>query len=318
MSFVTLNVLSNGIAVGSVSTIADGAFETSWIIPPTSSLGNRTITVRFPGTEIYADASDEHAVLVQSKTSLEILLPVTTNIKKNTTFVIAGKVTDDQSQPASNVRVEITGKTISRNATTDRNGQFNASIFIPASFPSGKTTFIIASKGTLVYQPSQIQKDVDIIEVGPSYLSIIIACAAAVGIIIGVLLFMKLRKRKKHFEIQYSLQEIITEALSRLQTEADHRKTVLNCYKKMCELLMQKGIMKEASQTPREFAMIAKTYLRVPPENLYEFTKVFEKARYSRREINEKDREKAIRCLRRVVFAQVQGRRIKKTQGVIG
>jgi hypothetical protein len=318
MGFVALNVLANGIVVGNVSTKADGAFETSWIIPPTSPLGNRTIAVRFPGTEIYADASDEHTVLVQSKTSLEILLPVTTNIKQNTIFAIAGKLTDDQSQPVGNVRVEITGKTISRNATTDGNGQFNASISIPASFPSGKTTFVIASKGTLVYEPSQTQKDFNIIEVGPSYLSVIIACAAAVGIIIGVLLFMKVRKRKKHFEIQTSLQEIITEALSRLQTEADHRKTVLDCYKKMCELLMQKGIIKEAFQTPREFAMVAKIYLRVPPENLYDFTKVFEKARYSSREINEKDREKAIRCLRRIVFAQVHGRRTKKTQGMIG
>jgi hypothetical protein len=231
---------------------------------------------------------------------------------------MVGNITDNQEEPVRDVRVEITGKNIYRNVTTDGNGQFNASLFFPRSIPLGKMTFMIAFKGTSVYLPSQAQKDFAIVEVGQTYLSAIIACTAAAGIIAGVLLFMKLRKRKKHFEIQCSIQEIISEALSRLQTEADHRKTVLDCYKKMCELLMQKGIIKEAYQTPREFALIAKAYLRVPPENLYEFTKVFEKARYSSREINEKDREKAIRCLRRIVFAQVHGRRIKKTQGVIG
>jgi hypothetical protein len=318
MSLVALNILCNGKTVSNTSTREDGTFETTWTIPLTFPPANITIAVRFPGTNLYAEAYDERTVCVQSQTFLTILLPVNSNVKRNTTVVLVGNITDDQDEPVRDVRMEITGKNIYRNITTDRNGQFNASLFFPRSIPLGTMTFMIAFKGTSVYLPSQAQKDFTVVEVGQSYLSIIIACATAVGIIIGVLLFMKVRKRKKHFEIQYSLQEIITEALSRLQTEADHRKTVLDCYKKMCELLMQKGIIKEAYQTPREFALVAKAYLRVPPENLYEFTKVFEKARYSSREINEKDREKAIRCLRRIVFAQVHGRRIKKTQGVIG
>jgi hypothetical protein len=86
----------------------------------------------------------------------------------------------------------------------------------------------------------------------------------------------------------------------------------------MCDLLVQKGVIKDATQTPREFALVAKAYLRVPPENLYDFTKVYEKARYSSREVNEKDREKAIRCLRKIVFAPLVGRRVRKTRGVSG
>ena len=319
MSFVPLNILYDGELVGNVSTRSDGSFEMPWRIPQTSPLGNRTIAVWFPGTELYAEAHDEQTVKVQSETYLTILLPVSTNINQNTTFMLVGKIIDDQDQPISNVRVEITGETIHRNATTNNSGQFNTSIFIPASFPSGKTTLSIVFKETSVYHSSRLSKEFDVIKAeSSSYLFVVITLVAVLGIIIGVVLYLNIRKRRKHFEIQRSLEEIITEALSRLQTEKDHRKTVLDCYKKMCELLMQKGVIKDAAHTPREFALIAKTYLLLPPENLYEFTKVFEKARYSSREINEKDREKAIRCLRRIVFARVQSRKGKKPQGVSG
>jgi hypothetical protein len=318
MANTALNVMCNGIVVGNTSTRSNGSFTTQWSIPRMSPLGNITMKAWFPGTELYAEAYDEQTVLVQSDTSLHILLPVVTDINQNSTFIVGGKIVDDSGQPVGNVHVEVSGNSIHRTMTADRNGQFNASIFIPSSFPSGKTTFTIEFKGTAVYNPSQVQKEFTIIEVGPSYLFAGIGLAIILGIIIGSFLFITIRKRNRRYEIQRSLEEIITEALSRLQAEKDHRKTVLDCYKKMCELLMQKGVIKDAAQTPREFALVAKAYLRVSPENLYEFTKVFEKARYSSREINEKDREKAIRCLRRIVFAQVQGRRGKKTQVVSG
>jgi hypothetical protein len=321
MSFISMDILYNGERVGNISTQADGSFETSWRIPQTSPLGNRTIAVRYPGTELYAEAQDEEMILVQSGTLLTLLLPTSTSFQQNTTFTMAGKLTDDRNQPINNAGVQITGGTIHQNATTDSSGQFNTSIVIPASFPSGKTAFSVVFKGTLVYHPSQLSKEFDIIEAGsssPSYLFIVIGLIAASGVIVGVVLFLIMRKRRKHFEIQRSLEEIITEALSRLQTEKDHRKTVLDCYKKMCELLMQKGVIKDAAHTPREFALVAKQYLQLPPENLYDFTKVFEKAAYSSKEINEKDREKAIRCLRRIVFARVQTRKAKKPQEVSG
>jgi hypothetical protein len=316
MSVAALNISCNGIIVSNASTREDGTFDTAWTIPRTVPPSNITICVRYPGTDLFAEAEDEQTICVQSKTFLTILLPIATTINQNTTVVMAGNVTDDQDEPVRNVHVAITGNDISRNATTDENGRFNASIYFPLSFPPGKTTVRIAFEGTGVYLPSQIQKEFIIVEVGPSYLPVIIALAVTLGSIAGVILILRARKRKKHHDIQRSLEEIITEALSRLQTETDHRKTVLDCYKKMCELLLRKGVIKDATQTPREFALAARAYLRVPPENLYDFTKVFEKARYSSREVNEKDREKAIRCLRKIVFAQVQGRRAVKTPGV--
>ena len=303
-----------------ISTGTDGSFATTWQVPGSVPPSNITVAVRFPETDIFAEAYDEQSVCVQSETFLTILRPSTGTINQNSTIVLVGALTDDQNESVRNVSLMISGNGFVRNTTTDEDGRFNASILIPQSFPKGKLVFRIAFPGNSFYLPSEIQKEFLVVEVGSSYLPIIIALALLVGVIVGILilLFLKRRKQKKHYEIQRSLEEIISEALTRLQTGTDHRKTVLDCYKKMCELLLCKGIMKEEAQTPREFALIAKTYLRIPPENLYDFTKVFEKARYSSREINEKDREKAIRCLRNIVFAPVQGRRAVKTQGVSG
>jgi len=318
ISFTVLNIVFNGEKVGNASTGGTGMFDTTWTVPRTVPPSNITIAVWFSGTDRYAEAHDERIVCVQSKTSLELLSPTVTTVHLNSNLTVTGKITDDQGQPVRSIGVEIIGTTMYRNVTTDENGLFNASLFFPDSFPTGTTSVRIACPGSYAYLPSQTQMDVTIVGVEPSYLPGIILLAIGVGAILGFVLVRERKKRKTHFEIQRSLEEIITEALSSLQTESDHRKTVLDCYQKMCDLLVQKGVIKDATQTPREFALVAKAYLRVPPENLYDFTKVYEKARYSSREVNEKDREKAIRCLRKIVFAPLVGRRVRKTRGVSG
>jgi hypothetical protein len=306
------------VHIENVSTQANGSFNATWTVPRSIAPAYITLAVWYPGSDFYAEAHDECTVCVQSKTTLALLSPTKTTVNQNTNLVIRGTVTDDQGQPVKNIGVAISSPSLHQNVTTDENGLFNTSLLIPSSFPTGTTNVRIACTGTPVYLASQVQMEVTVTGAGPSSLLIVLLLAIAGAALLSLVLLRRRRNRRKHFEIQRSLEDIITEALSSLQTGSDHRKTVVDCYQKMCDLLMQKGVIKDASQTPREFALVAKAYLRVPPENLYEFTKVFEKARYSSREINENDREKAIRCLRNIVFAPVHGRRPRKTRGVSG
>ena len=73
----------------------------------------------------------------------------------------------------------------------------------------------------------------------------------------------------------------------------------------MCNWLGRQGVNKGDFQTPREFAMATKNYLNVSPEGLYTLTQIFEKARYSKHEINVEDKDKAIKCLNEIISTTV-------------
>ena len=102
-------------------------------------------------------------------------------------------------------------------------------------------------------------------------------------------------------------QELIDnfQTIDNLKTGTDYRKSVLDCYKQMCNWMNGRGVRKVSHQTPREFAMTAKNFLNVSPESLYNLTQIFEKARYSTHDINVEDRDKAIKCLNEIIAAPV-------------
>jgi len=98
-----------------------------------------------------------------------------------------------------------------------------------------------------------------------------------------------------------SVQEIALHTIKDLETDGDYRKSVLNCYKEMCNWLNRQGVHKGSFQTPREFAMATKNFLKISPEGLYTLTQIFEKARYSKHEIIIEERDKAIKCLNEII-----------------
>jgi hypothetical protein len=320
IGFSSLVIIYDSKPIKTISTASNGSFESILTIPQNTSLGNITIHVHYPGTNVFAEANAEQQILVQSKTHLVIISPSQKQFHQNQTFILSGIITDDINQPLAFEKITLTGGLIQANATTNKTGSFNSSIHVPVTFSPGSTAITATYKGNQKYLALQHQIQILILpqdSSNESYLFYLLAGVVIAFTIVIIIVFVY-RKRRRYEEIQQSLEDIISEALSRLQTEPDHRKTVLDCYKKMCELLLRKGVIKDAAQTPREFALVAQVYLRVPPENLYDLTKVFEKARYSSREISESDRAKAIRCLRKIVFAPLRGRREKKSMELTG
>ena len=109
--------------------------------------------------------------------------------------------------------------------------------------------------------------------------------------------------KKKHVEVGPTIEQIASNTIKQLETGNDYRQSVINCYKQMCSWLGSRGINKIACQTPREFAMVAKDFIKISPQSLYNLTQIFEKARYSKHEITLTDRDRAIKYLNEILSA---------------
>ena len=112
--------------------------------------------------------------------------------------------------------------------------------------------------------------------------------------------------KKQKIEERPTIENIASQTIDRLKTEKDCRKTVIHCYKQMCDWMGNNGMKKNTDQTPREFAMALTGHLKMSPESLYALTQIFEKARYSNHEISSDDKEEAIKCLSEIISTTVE------------
>ena len=105
--------------------------------------------------------------------------------------------------------------------------------------------------------------------------------------------------------------------ISELKNEKDFRKTVIDCYKQMCDWLNNNGVKRSSYQTPREFAMASKAHLKISEENLYALTQIFEKARYSTHEISNDEKDWIVVAERVKPFSLTQLRaNLTKAKGI--
>ena len=292
----------------STTTSSQGEFEESFQIPKNSTLGNIIIRAHYPGTESYAEANAEQIVLVQSETQLVLTSPSKEMIKINETITIAGNITDDQAQPVSDLPIHLNWNVYTTNMTTDSNGSFNLTYIIPTNASLGTSSIIVEFLGNEKYLPSQDSMEVEIVPSNftqgadksqNNYILLAIAIGAVAAILVVIVVLFKKQKIKEVITIE----EIATQTINSLKTEGDSRKTVIGCYKKMCDWMGNNGVKKGSYQTPREFAMASKGHLKMSPESLYSLTQIFEKARYSQHEISIEDKEKAIKCLSEIISA---------------
>jgi len=291
------------------TTSSQGEFKETLTIPDNSSLGNITIKTHYPGNEFYAEANAEQTIFVQVDTYLTLLTPNKQNIEQNETIIISGTLTDNIGQPVKNVSIDLNWTIQSTTVETDSNGSFNYTYTFSATAPLGSKSVVATFDGNEYYLPSQDTLQIQIVPPGFSeeesqntYILLAIVIGIIVILLAGVIMLFKKRK----IEEKPTIEEIATQTIVKLQTEGDYRKTVINCYKQMCDWLDRKGVKKDSYQTPREFALATRGHLNVSPENLYALTQVFEKARYSPHEISSEDRDKAIKSLREILSAPVQ------------
>ena len=309
MSNSPIYVFCDSKQILNITTSLDGSFDEDFAIPKDSALGNITIKVHYPGDDIHAEANAEKIVFVRADTKLTLTSPNKKKIKQNETIVIGGTLADNIDQPLVNSSVKIYWDTYNKNLVTHANGTFNVNYTVSSTAPLAISTITAKFDGTAYYLASQDTTEVEIVT--PDFIEgesqnkyIVPAIAVVVIIVILVVIIMLFKKRK--IEAGPTIQEIASQTISKLKTEDDHRKTVINCYKQMCDWMSQKGIKKDSYQTPREFAMVSKGFLKMSPESLYVLTQIFEKARYSPHNISSDDRDKAIKCLSEILSAPVE------------
>ena len=297
----------NNKKIDQTVTSSEGDFNINVNIPLDSSLGNNTLKAYFKGSDFYAEAEDNEVIFIQSETNLELIEPSKKIIKQNHTIEIKGIITDDNNQVLSDKNIFIDWGFYRNIVKTDENGEFNISIFLPIDGDIGNNKLTIKFNGTYVYLPSDDFKNLKIVDENYKentdkkesqnfYLLILIGFIALASLVGFIMIFKKQKNTQGP-----SINDIADKTIHELKNDNDYRKTVLNCYKEMCKWLGRQGVHKNTYQTPREFAMASKNYLKISPQSLYTLTQIFEKARYSKHRIDINDKNNAIKCLNEIM-----------------
>jgi hypothetical protein len=142
----------------------------------------------------------------------------------------------------------------------------------------------------------------------------IFAWLAAGGVLLGVsLLTMQfLRRKPKPANTTDALLQEAEEALHALRAGKDFSNVIIRCYLQMTEVLRsERSFERRDSMTVREF----QDWLElkgIPAGPVHQLTSLFEKARYSKEQIDKIDEETGANCLEQIV----QYCRKAKTEGV--
>jgi hypothetical protein len=312
-----IQIYYNERIIANTTTSQEGEYGSTFSIGEDFELGEIIIKSHYPGTSIYAEANAQQNVLVQADTILVLTDPPGTVVSRNESFSIAGVLTDDLLEPLSHLTIALNWSMDNTTLQTDMNGTFEKMVFLPLTTPLGNKTLTAVFPGTTQYLSSFDTKEINVVannsisysdtligsgdhdekESKINYILLAIALAGIIGIVVVILILFK----KKKVEERPTIEEIASNTINKLKTENDYRKTVINCYKQMCQWMNNNGIRKSSYQTPREFAMATKGFLQLSPDNLITLTQIFEKARYSTHEINSTDRDNAIKCLSELI-----------------
>ena len=90
---------------------------------------------------------------------------------------------------------------------------------------------------------------------------------------------------------------ILDQTVSHLRWGGEYRQTVLECYRKICEILESRSKIDGRLLTAREFEAAVGDRLKLKSPYLSQITNIFEDARYSVHEISEREADVAIDCL---------------------
>ena len=162
------------------------------------------------------------------------------------------------------------------------------------------TTFVLLNESS--FQNSSFP---DILPQIPESLIIILILIVFVGVSLAVVINTRRRTfaRTPGFdsdELEKQRNEvanILDQTVSDLRRGGEYRQTVLECYRKICEILESRSKIDGSLLTAREFEAAVSTRLKLNSPYLTQITSIFEDARYSVHEISEKEADTAIDCL---------------------
>jgi Domain of unknown function (DUF4129) len=110
----------------------------------------------------------------------------------------------------------------------------------------------------------------------------------------------RISKREWEPELASELSDEIGFALDDLRSERDIRRAIIAAYARMERVLDRSGLRRRPSETPFEYLRRVLGDLRVPAEAAQSLTSLFEEAKFSRHELSEDARRRAIGALERV------------------
>jgi len=90
---------------------------------------------------------------------------------------------------------------------------------------------------------------------------------------------------------------ILDQTISSLSEGGEYRRTVLECYRRICEILESRSKIDGHLLTAREFEATLSDRLKFTSPYLTQITEIFEDARYSKHEVSEREADAAIDCL---------------------
>lgn len=126
-------------------------------------------------------------------------------------------------------------------------------------------------------------------------------CVVSFTLILGGLrLAIKTRElASDHSEekMKVNAAEVLRQTITRLKSAKEYHETILQCYKRMCEILSKAGLEAAPEETAREFAESISAKFHIGEEAVTGLTFLFEEARYSNHEITEDKRIMALNHL---------------------
>jgi hypothetical protein len=116
----------------------------------------------------------------------------------------------------------------------------------------------------------------------------------------GAMAFMALRRRRTELEkapVRETLAEVLGETLDDLRSERDPRKAVIGAYAKMERTLAARGFPRNESEAPLEYLGRILGIVEGSGHSARRLTRLFERARFSPHEIDQKMKDDAIESL---------------------
>jgi hypothetical protein len=129
--------------------------------------------------------------------------------------------------------------------------------------------------------------------------------AAVLGAGLVLLAVILLRRRRPDDEVEdeepetveEELTAVVSDTIDDLRREADPRRAVIAAYARMERVLGQHGQPREPSEAPFEYLTRVLVRLRVRPAAVRDLTELFERAKFSTHDVDQRMKERAISAL---------------------
>ncbi len=299
---VYLGADENYWEIFSVTTNSNGKFELSILVPTSFPLGIHPLEFNFGERDKYEPSTYAFNTAIFS----EPLIRIDSNgtISKGKTYLVTFTLLEDNAKiPITKSIIVVYVNNIAEvQLITDEFGnavyqgsfpKSRDSVHIRVTYNGSLNEYYTATSEEITLKPTVKEETTELIFNAPEFWYIILV---VIAIIIGLGIFYWWRKHRV-----VEVTKMLTDIMSKLETSDKSRRIIYEAYLKLLGFLYRIGIIREESETPREFAStIKKEIPRVNNRHLDSLTTLFEEARYSKHRIGKPKRTRAVRNLKHI------------------